>query len=110
MLATSTELPCSMNLESKYAGCPGSRPEIGGIFTFGAPRIGDAESVRISSALYRGRFFRYMHASDMVCSSHTVPQQEVHVLCTASTDMLSSQSRCILSRKNIQEAVHEDSS
>ncbi|CAK0782345.1 hypothetical protein CVIRNUC_005640 [Coccomyxa viridis] len=47
---------------------PGFEARIGGIFTFGAPRIGDAESARISSALYHGRFFRYMHASDMVCS------------------------------------------
>ena len=45
---------------------PGFEARIGGIFTFGAPRIGDAESARISSALYHGRFFRYMHASDMV--------------------------------------------
>ena len=47
---------------------PGFEAKIGGIFTFGSPRIGDAESARISSALYHGRFFRYMHASDIVCS------------------------------------------
>ena len=46
---------------------PGFEASIGGIFTFGAPRVGDAESARISSALYHGRCFRYMHASDMVC-------------------------------------------
>ncbi len=80
---------------------PGFEARIGGIFTFGAPRIGDAESARISSALYHGRFFRYMHASDMVCNYHTLPQQEVHVSCTATAKSLSSQSRRIISRKNI---------
>lgn len=41
---------------------------VGGIFTFGAPRIGNAESTAISARLYQGRCFRYMHAADMVRS------------------------------------------
>ena len=39
---------------------------MGGIFTFGAPRIGNVESASITAGLYEGRFFRYMHGSDMV--------------------------------------------
>ena len=65
---------------------PGFEAKIGGIFTFGAPRVGDAESARISSTLYHGRFFRYMHASDMVCSCLVLLQQEHSELCTASAN------------------------
>lgn len=45
---------------------PGFVARAGGIFTFGAPRIGNAESAAIVAGLYPGRFFRYMHGSDMV--------------------------------------------
>ena len=45
---------------------PGFVELVGGVFTFGAPRIGNAESAAIVAGLYPGRFFRYMHGSDMV--------------------------------------------
>ncbi|CAL8471112.1 g10654 [Coccomyxa elongata] len=46
---------------------PGSESSIGGLFTFGAPRCGDAESARIIAELYPGRAFRYVHGADLVC-------------------------------------------
>ncbi|BDA45290.1 probable lipase at C-terminar half [Coccomyxa sp. Obi] len=46
---------------------PGIERSIGGLFTFGAPRCGDAESARIIAELYPGRAFRYVHGADLVC-------------------------------------------
>lgn len=39
---------------------------IAGVFTYGAPRIGDAAFARTLQRRFRGRLFRYAHAADMV--------------------------------------------
>ena len=44
----------------------GIERSIGGLFTFGAPRCGDAESARVIADLYPGRAFRYAHGADLV--------------------------------------------
>ncbi len=45
---------------------PGIECSIGGLFTFGAPRCGDAESACVIAELYPGRAFRYAHCADLV--------------------------------------------
>ena len=46
---------------------PDLSARVAGVLTFAAPRFGDEEFAKHFSELYRGRAFRYVHASDMVC-------------------------------------------
>jgi len=46
---------------------PDLSARVAGVLTFAAPRFGDEEFAEHFSELYRGRAFRYVHASDMVC-------------------------------------------
>ena len=46
---------------------PDLSSRVAGVFTFAAPRFGDEEFAAHFSEIYRGRAFRYVHASDMVC-------------------------------------------
>lgn len=55
----------------RIARLPRREPELAdsitGIFTFGAPRAGDAAFVRLLRRRFEGRLFRYVHAADMIC-------------------------------------------
>lgn len=46
---------------------PDLSARVAGVLTFAAPRFGDEEFAKHFSELYRGRAFRYVNASDMVC-------------------------------------------
>ena len=46
---------------------PDLSARVAGVLTFAAPRFGDEEFAKHFSEVYRGRAFRYVHASDMVC-------------------------------------------
>ncbi|KAK9829422.1 hypothetical protein WJX72_005758 [[Myrmecia] bisecta] len=52
--------------QTLQARSPETAQRIGGIFTFAAPLIGDAEYCRIYNRAYAGRSFRYVCGADMV--------------------------------------------
>lgn len=44
----------------------GLAEKVAGVFTYGAPKIGDAEFCSTVGTMYAGRLYRYVHGSDMV--------------------------------------------
>eukprot|EP00727_Mastigamoeba_balamuthi_P003730 m51a1_g13354 hypothetical protein (205) ;mRNA; r:1062-1984 len=48
-------------------------PEVLSVYTFGQRRVGDAELVQSASAMYSGRFYRFVHADDAVARFPAVP-------------------------------------
>jgi hypothetical protein len=47
--------------------CPDLAPRLAAVFTYAAPRFGDATFAASFDATFAGRAFRYVNASDMVC-------------------------------------------
>jgi hypothetical protein len=59
----SHSLTCCSNVSCRL---PDLAKRVGRVYTFGAPRIGDAEFCRGLEKAFPGRVFRYVHACDMV--------------------------------------------
>ena len=45
---------------------PALAQRVAGVYTFGAPRFGDAGCAEALAQAYGGRLFRYVHAADLV--------------------------------------------
>ena len=53
--------------------------QVAGVYTFGAPRFGDAGCAEVLAQHYGGRLFRYVHAADLVSQPLTLfPNGESH--------------------------------